>query len=264
MGFGDFAHRRIQPRRIDGGTFMENNRRRIAKLGRLLAKSLHLHEVKVRIDWQRWLRLIQRKRRLLTRGPTPRRKPLPKEYFANATVVSFRLEGIEIDGPDVVSALAPGQAGKTFRSRSSQRIRSHMAILHRIESALQRGTSLNTSAVVRWYTSISGGLSLVSLDESTMARLDNVVHRINSPQFRLQPAIKEITHLHAQLLADPLVPSFNGILSRLLLRYHLGRCGLPPVMFDAKTDAKVLGDEPRLLNRVLEMLNGSYDMMLAE
>jgi hypothetical protein len=243
---------------------MENNQRRIAKLGRLLAKSLRLHEVKVRIDWQRWLRLIQRKRRLLTRGPSPRRKPLPAEYFANATVISFRLEGIEIDNSDIVSAMARGQAHKTFRSRSSQRIRSHIAILHQIESALQRGTLLNTPSAVRWYTSISGGLSLASLDESTMTRLDNVVHRINSPQFRLQPAIKEITHLHAQLLADPLVPSFNGILSRLLLRYHLGRCGLPPVMFDPQSDEKVFGDEPRLLNRVLEMLNGSYDMLLAE
>jgi hypothetical protein len=244
--------------------FMEYKKRRIAKLGSFLAKSLHLHEVKVRIDWHRWLRLIQRKRRLLTRGPTPRRKPLPHEYFATATVVSFRLEGIEIDQADVASALATGQAHKAFRSRSSQRIRSHVAILHRIESALQRGTSLRTRAVIRWYTSISGGLSLASLDESTMTRLDNAVHRINSPQFRLQPAITEITHLHAQLLADPLVPSFNGILSRLLLRYHLGRCGLPPVMFDPQSDEKLLNDEPRLLNRVLEMLNGSYDMMLAQ
>ena len=243
---------------------MENKKRRIAKLGQFLAKSLRFRDVKVRIDWQRWLRLIQRKRRLLTRGPSQRRKPLPDEYFATATVVSFRLEGIYVDQPDVASALAPGQAHKTFRSRSSQRIRSHIAILHRIESALQRGTSLNTPSVVRWYTSISGGLSLASLDESTMKRLDNVVHRINSPQSRLQPAIKEITHLHAQLLADPLVPSFNGILSRLLLRYHLGRCGLPPVMFDPQSDEKVFGDEPRLLNRVLEMLNGSYDMLLAE
>ncbi|MGD0542532.1 MAG: hypothetical protein ABSB33_13545 [Tepidisphaeraceae bacterium] len=49
-----------------------------------------------------------------------------------------------------------------------------------------------------------------------------------------------------------------------MLRYHLGRCGLPPVMFDPQSDEKLLGDEPRLLNRVLEVLNGSYDMMLAE
>jgi hypothetical protein len=247
-----------------GGTYMENKKRRIAKLGRFLAKSLYLHEVKVRIDWQRWLRLIQRKRRLLTRSSSPRRKALPVEYFANATVVSFRLEGIEISLSDVVSALSTSRGQKVFRSRTSQRIRSHIAILHRIESALQRGTSLNTPAVVRWYTSISGGLSLVALDETSMKRLENVVHRINSPQFRLQSAIKEITHLHAQLLADPFIPSFNGILSRLLLRYHLGRCGLPPVMFDPQSDEKLLNDEPRLLNRVLEMLNGSYDMMLAE
>ncbi len=84
---------------------MDNKQRRIAKLGRLLAKSLRLTEVKVRIDWHRWLRLIQRKRHLLTRAPSRRRKPLPNEYFANATVASFRLEGIQIDQHNVTSAL---------------------------------------------------------------------------------------------------------------------------------------------------------------
>ncbi len=35
-------------------------------------------------------------------------------------------------------------------------------------------------------------------------------------------------------------------------------------MFDPQSDEKLLNDEPRLLNRVLEMLDGSYDMMLAK
>lgn len=243
---------------------MPPNPRAITKLRRFLAKSLHLPRVKVRIDWPRLLRLIQRKRRLLTRPDSPRRAPLPDDYFAAATVVSFRLEGIQIGASEVTSALTRGQARKAFRSRSSQRIRNHVAIMRHIESALHRGAALTAQSVVRWYTSISCSLSLAPLNESTMTRLENIVRQINSPHLRLRPAIREIAHLHAQLFADPLVPSFNGILSRLLLRYHLGRCGLPPILFDPQSDEKLLNDEPRLLNRVLEMLNGSYDMMLAQ
>ena len=59
-------------------------------------------------------------------------------------------------------------------------------------------------------------------------RLAALVERMNSPELRLQAGVQQVARLHAQLLADPLVPSFNGILARLLLRYHLGRCGLRP------------------------------------
>ncbi|HEX4054443.1 MAG TPA: hypothetical protein VHX86_09275 [Tepidisphaeraceae bacterium] len=238
--------------------------RPITKLRHFLAKSLRLRPVKVRIDWPRWLRLIRRKRRMLIHPDPSRRAPLPNDYFISATVVSFRLEGIQLNPTEVASALTPAQARKPFRSRSSQRIRNHVAIMHHIESAIRRDASLSTPSVVRWYTSISCGLSLAPLNESAMTRLDNIVRRINSPHLRLQPAIREIAHLHAQLFADPLVPSFNGILSRLLLRYHLGRCGLPPILFDPQSDEDLANDEPRLLNRVLEMLNGSYDTMLAQ
>jgi hypothetical protein len=151
-------------------------------------------------------------------------------------------------------------AVKNFRSRSTQRIRNHVAILRRIEKSLRAGATLTSQSVVRWYTSISCGLSLASLDETSLTRLDNFLRRINSPQFRLQPAITEIAHVHAQLNADPLVPSFNGILARLLLQYHLGRCGLPRVQFDA-ADSAILKDEPRLLKRMLELVDSAYDML---
>ena len=95
-----------------------------------------------------------------------------------------------------------------------------------------------------------------------MDRLDHVVRRINSPQLRLQPALVDIAKLHVMLLRDPLVPSFNGILSRLLLRYHLGRIGLPPVVFDPNEDAPSLLDETMLLARLLELIEQSYDRLL--
>jgi hypothetical protein len=144
------------------------------------------------------------------------------------------------------------------------RIRNHVAILHRIERGLHRGESLKTAAVVRWYTLIASGLSITSLDEPTMGRLDQLVRRINSPHLRLQPAVQEIARLHVQSLADPLVPGFNGILVRLLLRYHLGRCGLPPVVFHSETDGPLLTDETTLLARLLELIDESYDLLLSE
>jgi hypothetical protein len=190
--------------------------------------------------------------------------PPPPEFFAAATWNSFQLEGIPLNELDVKHAVSHVPAGKRMRrvrSRSSQRIRNHVAILRRIEKSLRAGALLTTQTVVRWYTSISCGLSLASLDETNLSRLDNVVRRINSPQFRLQPAIKEIAHVHAQLNAEPLVPSFNGILARLLLQYHLGKCGLPRIKFDAAVDSSVLKDEPKLLRRILELVDSAYEGM---
>jgi hypothetical protein len=97
-----------------------------------------------------------------------------------------------------------------------------------------------------------------------MSRLDQLVRRINSPHLRLQPAITEIARLHAQSLGDPLVPGFNGILVRLLLRYHLGRCGLPPVVFSPEVDQAAIENESILLGRLLEMIDESYDLLLRD
>jgi len=226
------------------------------------------------IDWPRWLRLVERKRRLTTRPDQRRPRSLPDSMLQLGTLASFRLEGIELDDATAIAALRPGalkpgvlKSGRDhnhFRSRLAMRIRNHVAILHRIERGLHHGESLKTAAVVRWYTLISSGLSITSLDEPTMARLDQLVRRINSPHLRLQPAVQEIARLHAQSIADPLVPGFNGILARLLLRYHLGRCGLPPVVFHAESDAPLLTDETTLLARLLELIDESYDLLLSE
>ena len=214
-----------------------------------------------RVDWANWLRLIERKRRLLSRYQTARNL-VPREYFAAATFVSFRLDGIEVTEPDVAAALARGVPNKAFRTRRTHRLRNHVSILRKIESAVRLGESLKGQSVIRWYTSISCGLCNANLDDGTMTRLDSIVRRINSPQLRLQPAIIEVARLHAQLIADPFVPSFNGILARLLLRYHLGRCGLPPVLFDPEIDPNILTDESKVLEKILEGVDASYNMLL--
>jgi hypothetical protein len=215
-----------------------------------------------RVDWTAWLRLIERKRRLLTRLDAPKNRLLPAEYFAAATFVSFRLDGIDVSESEVAIALARGTAGKAFRSRQTQRMRNYVSILRRIENSVRMGESLKGQTVVRWYTSISCGLSMAGLDDSSMGRLDAVVRRINSPQLRLQAAMNEVVRLYCQLLSDPIVPGFNGILARLLLRYHLGRCGLPAVLFDPINDAAIMTDEARLLPRILEMVDASYNLLL--
>jgi len=216
------------------------------------------------IDWPRWLRLVERKRRLTGRGGHRRASALPDAILQLGTLASFRLEGIDVDDATTLAALKPGRDHNHFRSRLAMRIRNHVAIMHRIERGLHHGEPLKTAAVVRWYTLIASGLSITSLDEPTMSRLDQLVRRINSPHLRLQPAVQEIARLHAQALADPLVPGFNGILARLLLRYHLGRCGLPPVVFHPETDGPVLTDESTLLGRLLELIDESYDLLLLE
>jgi hypothetical protein len=212
-------------------------------------------------DWSAWLRLVERKRRLLARHPQTGRRGLPAEYFGYATYASFKLDGMDVTEPQVTQAIARA-ARRDFRPRQVQRLRNHTALLYRLESSIRLGEFLKPPAIVRWYTSVSCGLSTTSLDDSAMNRLDALVRRINSPQLRLQSAVQEIARLHTQLIADPIVPGFGGILARLLLRYHLGRCGLPPVLFDPATDAPVIASETRLLGRLLEMIDASYNMLL--
>lgn len=242
---------------------MNRARRSDSNRGSGHSRSLRIGKVGIRIDWPRWLRLIQRKRRLAGKPNAPAAGNQTAEYFALNTLNSFQLEGIRLDQDEVAAAISHGWSGRGFRSRTAQRIRNHVAILRKIESSLRAGATLTSQTVLRWYTSISCGLSSASLDESNMIRLDNVVRRINSPRFRLQPALTEIAHLHVQLNSDPLVPSFNGILSRLLLQYHLGRSGLPRVVFNPAFDLTLVKDEPRLLKRILEMVDSAYEMMVS-
>jgi len=204
-------------------------------------------------DWAEWTRRIERKRKLLPASVII----APPEFFPHATFVSFRMDGLEVTEQETVAALARGAAGRQFRSRQSQRLRNHVAILKDIERSLKRGRAIHVSDVIRWYTSISCGLSTSTLSDAAVLRLTELVRRAGSPQFRLRPAVQEIAHLHAQAMSDPVVPSFNGILARLLLRYHLGRCSLPPVILDPIADAPRITDESRLLPRLMELIDSN-------
>jgi hypothetical protein len=172
---------------------------------------------------------------------------------------------MSIDPADLSVAMARGWATKACpRSRRQQRIRNHVAILHHIERMLGRSISLSVDSVIRWYTSIACGLSIERLDEPMSARLAEIIRQINSPHLRLARAVQSIVRLHRQMLSDPVVPSFNGILARLLMRYHLGRCGLPPVLFVPEQDAGAMNDEGELLGRMLQRIAESYAMMLCK
>jgi hypothetical protein len=214
------------------------------------------------VEWGSWLRNLERKRRLMVRAEPARPAPLPDAYFALATYASFRLDGIDITEREVIASLSAGHQRQSLRSRAAQRIRNHVSILHHIESSIRLGESLKAPIVMRWYATIGSGLVTAALSDAVIDRLDQVVRRINSPELRLQAALIDIARLHVQLLADPLVPSFNGILARLLLRYHLGRVGLPPVVFDPEADAPALLDETMLLRRLLDLIDASYGLLL--
>lgn len=215
------------------------------------------------LDWPAWIALIERHRRNLARGNGAFHPPLA-EYFVAATCSSFALEGIDCTDQEVIDAITQGFAQRKFRSRASQRVRNHVAILHSIEKSLELNYPLKSAAVLRWYTSIGSGLSPSALGHDKMARLEQIIGRINSPQLRLQPAIQEVARTYGELLADPLFPSFNGLLARLLLRFHLGRCGLPGIVFeDAQGQAHwQKGDTGSLA--LLQAIELSYQGLLSD
>ena len=213
-------------------------------------------------DWQNWIRLLERKRRALGVGESEHRK-VPPGFFARLTVSSFRLEGLPVAEEQVTAAISHATGHRPVRTRLAQRIRNHVAILRGIQRWLANHQPLKSIAVVRWYTSVSCGLSTTALDEPTMDRLNEIVNRINSPPSRLPWAMQDVANLHARLMTDPLTPSFNGILARLLLCYHLGRCGLSPVAFDPTLDGPNLTDPPRLLKRLMELIDAGFSAMLA-
>ena len=210
-------------------------------------------------DVHRLVRTLERKQRPTSRLPGISANGSGACYLERATYVSFRLDGLQVTEGEVRQALARGAASRTCRSRSAQRARNHVAILRRIESLLRRGRPLRPADVIRWYTSIACGLSSGRIDDHAAARVDHIVDAVNSPQLRVWPAVQEVTALHVRLLTDPFVPGFNGILARLLLRYHLGRCALPPVLFDPEADGPRLTDPSLLIPRLLELILESYE-----
>jgi hypothetical protein len=201
---------------------------------------------------------LERHRRALRRRPSAARVALPPpDYFERATLASFRLDGLTLTAADVAQALSRGGASRSARAcrtTTARRVRNHVAILKHLERALHRGRLITAGDVLRWYTSVAGGLSAGAVDDQTAARVAHVVSRVNSPHLRLWPAVREVAAMHVSLLEDPFVPGFNGILARLLLRYHLGRCGLPPVVFDPDQDAGKLLDVKAFLPRLIELL----------
>jgi hypothetical protein len=223
------------------------------------------HRSPVPIDWKCWARGIERKRKALDRlgaGNGNGRHGVWRFYLARVTRASFQLDGIDLPERAAADALAVGAAGRVCRSRQGQRLRNHVAILRRIGGMVRHGQPLSGGAVVRWYTSISCGLSSARLDGESLARLERVARQINSPHLNLRPAVEETARLYYEILADPIVPSFNGILARLLLGCQLGRCGLPPVLFDPASDRALPADPAALLRRLLELVQKSYDCLL--
>jgi hypothetical protein len=180
------------------------------------------------------------------------------DYFERATCVSFQMDGVPLTPAEYRQALAT-RGSRACRARSAQRARNHVAILRRVESLLWHGRPLQPRDVIRWYTSIACGLSAGAIGDGTLSRIERIVSSVNSPRLRFWPAVQEVAALHVNLLADPFVPGFNGIVSRLLLRYHMGRCGLPPVVFDPARDAEALTSVAKLEPRLLELIVQGYD-----
>jgi hypothetical protein len=205
-------------------------------------------------------RELERKRRRLARSGAMVRWPVG--LLRELTLSSFRLQEMSVEGAEIDAALFARADQRAMRPRQLLRIRNHIAILRWIERLARGRQPLGLEAVVRWYTSISCGLSIGSMDEARLKRLDQVLRRMNSPKLRLQQALPEIAALHVHLLADPLFPGFNGLLSRLLLQYHLARCKLPPVIFDPQSDPPVVASEALFLARLGELLLGSYDRLM--
>ena len=210
-------------------------------------------------DIPRLMRALEQRRRTAAREPAhcDREGPLPR-YYERFTYISFRLDGLDVTEAEVRAALAHGASGRACRTCQARRIRNHAAILRQIERLLRDGRPLSSGAVIRWYTLVACGLSCGWIDEQAARRLDRILSGMNSPQLRLGPALRDIAAVHLRLLGDPFVPGFNGILARLLLRYHLGRCSLPPVLFDPAETAS-LTNEAALLPKLLERLLESYE-----
>ena len=215
----------------------------------------------VSADIEQRLRRIEKKRRLLRRAA--RVTPLSIQLLARFTVASFRMEDMAIGPEDVQGALARAANRGQLRSGFRLRIRNHIAILRHIELMNRRRQELTVPVVVRWYTSIGCGLAMAGLDYARSRHLEQHLRQINSPQLRLWPAVDQVAQMHVHLLSDPVFPGFNGILARLLLQYHLARCQLAPVLFDAEQDRATCASATALALRLLELIDESYAVLLA-
>lgn len=226
----------------------------------LHAGPVHFRQAVTDIDWHHWVRVIERKRRLYVQARA-RQRALPTWFVTEATRTSFGLEKIELSNYDLGNTLAPHESRPPLRSRQRQRARNHMALVQTLDRRVRRREMIKADQVLRWYTSISSGLSTTMPAEPKLLRIESVVRRINSPQLRVQPAVTEIAQLYTEVSADHLVPSFSGILARLLLQVHLGHCGLAPVLLDPAVDARHPGETALTPARLLELIEQSFDRL---
>jgi hypothetical protein len=209
------------------------------------------------VDVQAWSRSIDR-----LRAQHPRSDWSPdRDFLERATYGSFRLDGISLSPGDVHASLARDNKHRGFRSRIGHRLRNHAAILLSIERDLARRSPLKQSTVLRWYTGLSCGLSHTMPAEPKLERIESVVRRVNSPHMRLSAALADIVELQVELQQDALVPSFSGLLNRLLLHYQLGRCGLRPVTFDPDRDAGTFATNATGLGRLMELIEHAYEAL---
>ncbi len=203
------------------------------------------------------LRRIERKRRDLDQLGD--RYRLPDQFCQRFTYVSFKLEDLDIHENEVADALRSSARMRAFRGPRTLRIRNHVAILRSAELLVRRGHPLKADAVVRWYTSIGCGLSMTGMELASIRRLEHGLQRMNAPQLRIRPAIQDAAAMHWKLISDPLFPSFNGIIARLLLHYQLRRCNLPPVVFDPQLDRFDSQGEMDVLQRLAGLILEKYD-----
>jgi hypothetical protein len=211
--------------------------------------------------WRSWTLATERKRLVLARRPSALAPA--RMLLAQITQRSFQLDQIEVSDQMLAQALWHGGVQRSFRSRQVQRFRNHVAILRRIQLMGRRERMLAPHEVVRWYASIGCGLPAAPLDESTLSRLDLVVRQLNSASSGLRNAVESIARHHRDILIDPIVPSFNGILSRLLLQYHLVRCKLPLVLFSSDGVGEKQQSHPKFIGRLLILLTESFDRLIA-
>lgn len=179
------------------------------------------------------------------------------ESAGRIAMASLQLEGMNIAEADVVEALLKNGVRGDLRSRQAQLIRNHVAIQLRIELSLRRGEPLKPAMVLGWYISLCTGLPLGGLPLHRMRRLEEVCRRVNSPPMQLESAVNDIARLYCNLISDPLVPSFNGVMVRLVMRYHLGRCSLPQVLLREELAGARDGDEQRAYGAMVMLLEDS-------
>lgn len=148
------------------------------------------------------------------------------EGHARLTAKSLHLDGIPCREERIVDAVLGGGLRGDLRSRPAQLIRNHVAILLRMDLDARHVRPLESSTVLRWYASLCAGLPMPTIDDSRCRRIESVCRQINSPPMQPKPAVEQVFRLYAALLSDPLFPTLNGLMSRLLARCHALRCRL--------------------------------------